>query len=726
MITQSDLHRAKILVVDDDALIIQVLTCLLHNAGYTDVSSTTDPCAVCTLHRVNHYALIVLDLHMPRMDGFAVLESLKQIYPDEYLPVLVVSAESEHKLRALDLGAKDFISKPFDPAEVLSRIRNMLEVRLHYTTMRDDSLRLAHYDTLTGLPNRAMFLHSLDRVLKEHKALTSVVLSIDLDGFRHINETLGHRMADDVLRQFSQRLIRCMPPCSRIGRVGNDEFALVVIGNHQPAHAMAVADQIRQALQAPFLVQTGSLGLTVSIGMAIYPLDASDAATLLKYADMALNQAKQHGHNSCQFFTAALFVQTQRRFDVEQALRMACENGEFELYYQPKLQISTGRMIGAEALLRWNRPGVGRVSPVDFITILEATGMIVPVGEWVIREACRQIALWASSGAGWVHVAVNVASRQFAESDLESVVSRALVEFGISAHWLGVEVTESAMMQDSDRTMATLTALRAMGVQISIDDFGTGYSSLAYLKRFPVDVLKIDIAFIREVTHNPDDAALVDAILAIGHSLDLDVIAEGVETAAQLAYLGSHRCDQIQGYYFSQPLPSAQFEQLLRANTGLVLPTGTTTIPTRTLLIIDDEPHVLTSLSRLLRQDGYHILTASGASDAFNLLAQNRVHVILCDQRMEEMSGTDLLDRVKDMYPDTFRIILSGYTDLASILEAVNRGSLYRFYTKPWDNATLRENLRAAFRHYWQLHGWQLQAWPQREKAGDKVALGLA
>jgi EAL domain-containing protein (putative c-di-GMP-specific phosphodiesterase class I)/CheY-like chemotaxis protein len=336
--------------------------------------------------------------------------------------------------------------------------------------------------------------------------------------------------------------------------------------------------------------------------------------------------------------------------------------------------------------------------------------MIVPVGAWAIDQACRQIALWSSQGAGPLPVAVNVASAQFASDGLVQVVATAIAAHGIDAGLLSLEVTESALIDDIARTAASLTALRAMGVRIAIDDFGTGYSSLAYLRRFPVDTLKIDIAFIREVTSNPDDAAVVDAIVAMAHSLNLDVVAEGVETAAQAACLARRRCDQIQGYFFSRPLPVRQMDELLRQDRRLAPLDGHRAAPEPTLLLIDDEPRVLSALQRLLRPDGYRVLAANGAAQAFELMAMHPVQLVLCDQRMEEMSGTDLLDRIKDMYPDTFRIILSGHTDLKTIMESINRGSLYRFYTKPWDNQTLRENIRAAFRHYWRLHGLEAPA----------------
>jgi diguanylate cyclase (GGDEF)-like protein len=727
-VASDDLHAARILIVDDQPCVVALLAQLLIGAGYTAVSTTTDARAVAALHRQHDYHLIVLDLQMPELDGFGVIDQLRVIERDQYLPVLVASAEPAYRLRALDAGARDFVSKPYDYGEMLSRIRNLLEVRLLYADRRDCARRLASYDSLTALPNRDLFTRTVTQELTALWPRASALLLIDLDNFTDLNDTLGHAAGDAVLRQFAQRLQQLAPPRATLGRLGGDEFALLLAGpDNLHAAPLAVAE-ISRALAAPFQLDGGELTLSACIGIASCPADASDAATLIQYAGIALHQAQQDGRGACCFYTAAMNARSQQRYALDAALRSACAHGEFELYYQPKLQLSSGAIAGAEALLRWNRPGHGRVSPAEFIPLLEASGLIVPVGAWVIDAACRQIAAWAGASGGPVPVAVNVASGQFSDSGLEAVVASAVARHGIDPSLLSLEVTESALMADIDRTAATLARLRALGVRVAIDDFGTGYSSLAYLKRFPVDTLKIDIAFIRDVTSNPDDAAVVDAIIAMAHSLHLDVVAKGVETASQLAYLGRRRCDQVQGFYFSQPLPAAQFAQLLQQHARqamlqtlrCALPAGA--VPEPTLLIIDDEPQVLTALRRLLRQDGYRILTASGAAQAFELLAQHPVQLILCDQRMDEMSGTELLDKIKDIYPDTFRIILSGYTELKTIMESINRGALYRFYTKPWDNDKLRANLRAAFRHYWQLHGMAPADTDQRLARAEEAA----
>jgi diguanylate cyclase (GGDEF)-like protein len=703
MISFTSLHSAKILIVDDQPVNIALLEQLLASAGYTAVSATSDAPAVAGLHRQHRYDLIVLDLNMPRMDGFQVLESLRLLEADHYLPVLVLSAEAAYKLRALEAGAKDFICKPYDYGELLTRIRNMLEVRLLYSDSRAYGVRMASYDSLTGLPNRQLFIQSLEQQLAAAWPRASALLLIDIDGLSAVNDTLGHAAGDEVLRQFARLLQRLALPRACLSRLGNDEFALLLPALEHLHDAGAAAERIREALCAPFRLDGAEHALTVSIGIATCPGDADEVATLLRYAGIALHQAKQEGGDRCCRFTAAMHTLAQSRYQLERELRCACERGEFELYYQPKVQISSGRMVGAEALLRWNRPGHGLVAPGEFIPALEHTGLIVPVGAWVIDEACRQIAAWSRTCDEPLAIAVNIAGSQFASDALEQTVADAIARHGIAPGLLSLEVTESALMDDIERTAATLARLRAMGVRIAIDDFGTGYSSLASLKRFPVDTLKIDIAFIRDVTSSPDAAAVVDAIIAVAHSLKLDVVAEGVETASQLNYLGRRCCDQIQGYYYSRPLPAQQLELLLQRDVRLSVPQAGAA--ERTLLIIDDEPQVLAALQRLLRPDGYRVLVADSAATAFQLLAEYPVQLILCNQRMEEMSGTELLDKIKDIYPDTFRIILSGYTELQTIMESINRGSLYRFYTKPWDNRTLRDNIRAAFRHYWQLHG---------------------
>jgi diguanylate cyclase (GGDEF)-like protein/PAS domain S-box-containing protein len=581
--------------------------------------------------------------------------------------------------------------------------RKEAEARLHH---------MAHYDALTSLPNRLLFYETLKKTLAmaSDSEWMVAVLFIDLDHFKDVNDTLGHAVGDALLIEVSDRLLQCVRVRDTVGRLGGDEFGLILVSHSVQQGAGMIAAKVRDAMRAPFLVQGHKLSVSASIGITIYPDDASDPETLIKYADTAMYRAKHQGRDTFCFFTAQMNTDVLTRLELEKALRNAFEHDEFVLHYQPKVELNSGRVTGVEALLRWNCPGHGLVLPQSFVAILEEIGLIVRVGAWVIATACRQIGAWNDSSIGPVQISVNVSRRQFIEGNLEADVVAALNENHISPYLLDLELTESSLMVNTDRTIDTLRNLKKLGVQISIDDFGTGYSSLAYLRRFPIDTLKIDIAFIREVTTNPDDAAITRAIISMAHHLRLDVVAEGVETAAQLAYLRRHRCDHIQGYYFSKALPVAELDLLLQESKRLSAVASEPLPGCKTLLLVDDDADVLASLTGLLRKDGYQILVALSASQAFEILALHDVQVIVCDQLMAGMSGTEFFDRVKDMYPDTFRIVLSGHTDLESIMEAINRGAIYRFYTKPWDNTILRNNVRDAFQHYALLHGMAASA----------------
>lgn len=568
-------------------------------------------------------------------------------------------------------------------------------------------MKLAHFDTLTGLPNRSQFYDTLTHALaqaQEHQ-WSVAVLFLDIDRFKNVNDTLGHTLGDELLRQFSSRLVDCLRVRDTIGRFGGDEFAAILILPDGAQHSVAVVDKIREAMRKPFDLQGHEVTVTVSIGIAVHPDDAVDADTLIQYADTAMYRAKESGRDAFRFFTAEMNAQSMARLDMENALRRAIDNEEFVLFFQPKVHIGSGRISGAEVLIRWRRPGHGMVSPAVFIPLLEETGLIVRVGNWVLDQACRKIADWCASSIGPVHLSVNVSGIQFFVGGLEEEVLRAIRKHDIAPDLLELELTESSLMSNAEETITVLRNLKALGIQISIDDFGTGYSSLAYLKRFPIDKLKIDIAFVREVTSNPDDAAIVLAIISMAHSMKLQVIAEGVENDAQLAYLRRHGCDEMQGYYFSRPVAQEEFEQMLMGGKLLQAPRDAGNEEQQTLLIVDDDVFMLDVLSDFLAQDGYRILTAQTAAEGFDILARHQVQVILCDQCMPAMSGTEFMERVKHLCPDTFRIMLSAYADLTPIMAAINRGAVDRFYTKPWKGAVLRENIREGFRLHGLLHG---------------------
>ena len=434
------------------------------------------------------------------------------------------------------------------------------------TQARERMHQMAHFDPLTGLPNRTFFSKTLENslILASDGGWRVALMFIDLDHFKNVNDSLGHAFGDELLVEISARLLRCVRLRDTVGRLGGDEFAVVLVMRDGRNGAATVAAKIRDALRRPFKIKGHEVAISASIGITLYPDDACDLETLLKYADTAMYRAKLAGRDTSRFFTAQMNADISARLALEQALRKAVDNREFVLHYQPKVLISTGQVVGVEALLRWQRPGHGLVPPDEFIPVLEETGLIVAVGGLVLATACAQITHWRETGIDPVQIAVNVSGRQFTDGDPVADVINALAESGVAPNMLELELTESSLMANTERTIASLQQLRQLGVRISVDDFGTGYSSLAYLRRFPIDKLKIDVAFVRGITSSADDAALAVAIIRMAHSLKLEVIAEGVETAEQLAFLSRHGCNQIQGYYFSRPLPGEEIDQLLR------------------------------------------------------------------------------------------------------------------------------------------------------------------
>ncbi|HSH58361.1 MAG TPA: EAL domain-containing protein [Acidimicrobiales bacterium] len=436
-------------------------------------------------------------------------------------------------------------------------------------TERKESQRLlqrqAHYDHLTGLPNRVLFYDALGKALvaARNRGWIVAVLFVDLDNFKNVNDTHGHGLGDELLLRVGQRLLDCVRLRDTVGRLSGDEFAVMLLmeGGHRGAASCAI--KVLDALRTPFLIGDVKVTVTGSIGITVCPDDATDPGTMIKNADAAMYQAKDEGRDTFRFFTPEMNTQILEQIDLREALREACVREEFVLHYQPKMALRSGQIVGVEALLRWQRPGRGLVSPAGFIEMLEQTGLIVDVGRWVIATACEQIARWRASPLASVQISVNVAARQLSDGGLEDDVIGAIREHEIPSQLLELELTESASMANTELSIGTLQRLRSLGVKISIDDFGTGYSSLAYLRHLPIDKLKIDIAFIREITTNAHDAAIARAIIDMAHTLQLEVIAEGVETGEQLTYLREHGCDQMQGYHLSAPLPLSELEDLL-------------------------------------------------------------------------------------------------------------------------------------------------------------------
>lgn len=557
---------------------------------------------------------------------------------------------------------------------------------------------LASYDTLTELPNVRVFSDRLEQFVNAARQERNVVcvVVLDLERFTQINDTLGRSVGDELLRQVAGRFDRFLIEPYTLGRVAADTFAAAAPGGSQSV-AMKLCDRMFEALAEPFRVGANEVRISAQAGIALFPEDGGDGNGVFKNAEAALKLAKSSGKPYL-YYSQEMNARMLKRLALEQELRAAIEAQQFVLYYQPRVDMISGELVGAEALIRWEHPSKGLVMPSEFIGLAEETGLIVPIGSWAIRAVCAQQAAWLATGGVTVPIAVNLSSVQFDKDDLLQIVREALSAYGLEARLLDLELTESAVMSDTAAATQTLRALRQIGVGLALDDFGTGYSSLALLKRFPFRSVKIDQSFIAHVTHNAEDAAIATAIIAMAHRLNLKVVAEGVETQGQFNFLRAQGCDEMQGNYFSAAVPSDVFARQMRDNKRIPLPPEVK--GQATLLLVDDEPGIRAALTRLLRPDGYRILTAGNGLEALELLAVDPVQVIISDQRMPGMSGTEFLDTVKQLYPDTVRIILSGYTDLAVVTESVNRGAVFKFLTKPWDDEQLREQVRDAFRRY--------------------------
>lgn len=825
-------QRSTILIVDDMPENIAVLSELL-GGEYVVRAANDGERALQVAVSEPQPDLILLDIIMPDLDGHAVLKRLRANPVTRDIPVIFVTAldSCDDEYRGLELGAVDYISKPIQPAIVLARVRNHLELkhardRLHdenlwleaelawrnrqreailmsvsdgicgidledrftfvnsaaatmlgyaseelvglfahatlhgwpagnekcagaacplndgptlhkYATtfrrkdgslfevemsreaLRDASMeygavltfqdigerkryvaeieRKANFDEITGLPNRNLLRdrldQALDRTLRAHRHL--VVMVLNLDRFRSINDTLGHDAGDKILRKVAQRLRLHEMEFDTLARTEGDEFVLVM-EVEEVGSATRQLPPLLKSLAMPFHIGQHDLFLSASIGLAVGPTDGRTRDALIQNASAAMYQVKKSGGDGFVFYEASMNALAMERLNLENDLRRALECNELVLHYQPQVNLHNGRIIGGEALVRWHHPERGIIPPAEFIPIAEDSGLIVPLGEWVMRTACRQNAAWQADGLPPITVAVNLAARQIAVQDLVQLARKILQETGLEPKYLELELTESAVLADADAFITATERLKGLSITLSIDDFGTGFSSLSYLKRFAIDRLKIDRSFVRDLTQDPSSAAIAVAIISLSHSLGLSVIAEGVETEAQLNFLRVRHCDEIQGFFFSKPLPENEFAELLRSGRTLTLPHDKSENG-RCLLLVDDEPSILASLRRLLRREGYTILTAESGEAGLEVMANHPVDVIISDARMPGMSGAEFLGRVREMYPDTIRIMLSGYTDIESVTKAVNRGELFRFLTKPWDDQELLDIIRNAF-----------------------------
>ena len=560
------------------------------------------------------------------------------------------------------------------------------------------------HDVLTGLPNRTLLEDRLTQAcrLSERYGRVVALLFIDLDGFKLINDSLGHRLGDQLLIEVGSRLTSLVRAGDTVARLSGDEFIVLLPDLAHTADAIRVVENILRAIAAPYRLDDETIHLTASAGISTTDINIENPMELLQQADLAMYRAKQEGRSTYQWFSRELNEEARFRVELRNQLQDAIDQEQLSVFYQPLVDARSGTTRNVEALVRWQHPTRGLISPGDFIPLAEETGQIIALGEWVLRQACREVVHLQAKGFRNCAVSVNVSPIQLRKAGFIDTVEDALKTSGLAPEHLELEVVESAILHDTDLVIRTLDAIREMGVSIAIDDFGTGFSSLSYLKLLPCNKIKIDRSFIKDVIESRSDAAITQGVISMAHNLDLEVVAEGVETEAQAAFLRKNQCNLLQGFAFARPMP---FEDLVnfmneQAAGSKETASADATDQQPTLLLLDDETNILKALARVLRRDGFRILSTTSIKEAFSLLATNDVQVIVSDQRMPEMSGTEFLSRVKAIHPNTVRIVLSGYTDLKSVTDAINEGAIYKFLTKPWDDQQIREQIRQAFLYH--------------------------
>jgi diguanylate cyclase (GGDEF)-like protein len=576
----------KILVADDDPDALMVMSATLEAAGFL-VSTAADGADALRQFRAAPYDLVMLDVDMPGLSGYQVCAALR-LEAGQLLPIVMVTGMDDVQSvdAAYRAGATDFIAKPISWALIAHRVRYLLrgyQIVLDLKAAEERIRRLAYFDTLTGLPNREHFRRRLARALDTAKPLARpfALLCIDLDNFKRINDTLGHSVGDELLRMMALRLrdalrstdaVRRASPMAAddedLSRLGGDEFMVLLPEIADSDQAGLVAERIVRTITQPMLLAQHEVLVTPSIGIAMYPADGADHETLVRNADLAMYFAKRQGPGTFAFFDAAMNTGALKRLTIEAKLRGAIAGNELTLQYQPQFDLGNGIISSMEALLRWNNAELGSVPPAEFIPVAEETGLILPIGEWVLRTACAQAKMWHDEGLPLARVAVNVSGLQLSQRGFPDLVRAVLRDTGCPAKLVELEITESVLMQNETWTVKVLKELKEIGIEIAIDDFGTGYSSFSRLREFPIDRLKIDRSFVKNVHSSGEDHAIASAIIAMAKTLHLEVVAEGVEELAQLMILQDERCTLAQGFLLSRPLPAADALLLLRRLAG--------------------------------------------------------------------------------------------------------------------------------------------------------------
>lgn len=569
--------QSPLLIIDDDEQIRNLLVELLcEHYECTNVASAEEALAVL---RGCEFDVVISDINMTGISGLDLLPHVHEACPDAAVIMISGQQTIESAIEAIRGGAFDYIMKPLDLNHVeaavgrAARHHRLLQQKRHYETNLEELVReraaqlehLSYHDVLTGLPNRVLFQDRVTQVLTaaQHTPRMIGIIFLSLDRFKKINDTLGHAFGDFCMTEVAVRLRQCIQDGDTIARFDGDEFALLLTQVSGTEDIVELAQTMADALRPPFQLDEREVFVTASMGISIFPDDGGDSNTILKNAGAALHMAKMLGGNNYRFYTSDMNARALKRLELESNLRRAIDREELEVYYQPQIEYASGKVVGAEALVRWHHPTLGFLPPAEFIPLAEDTGVIEELGAWVMRTACAEAGRWHAEGFEDVRIAINVSTREFRNPNFYERMLETLQQTGLDPRKLEVELTETTMMANTNAAVELLRKIRKLGVKIAIDDFGTGYSSLSYLKRLPIDTLKLDRSFVNGATSDPDDAALVMAVITLAHNLRLKVIAEGVETEEHLRFLRLLRCDGGQGYLFGKPMPAAVFRSSL-------------------------------------------------------------------------------------------------------------------------------------------------------------------
>ncbi len=570
-----------ILVIEDQQPIRNNIAIILNRSGFQAVEAENGTVGV-QLAAAYLPDLIICDVMMPSLDGYGVLEQVRQNPETANIPFIFLTAKSDRSdmRQGMNLGADDYLTKPFTKDELVEAVSSRLKKQENLTQPYIEEMKraaetlnkVAYCDPLTNLPNRILLRHRLQEALRQTRRQQQLValLHLSLNKFSVINNTFGYTGGDAVLQTVAERLVQCGQPNKTVARLSGVEFCLILQGDLSQQEVEAAAVQVLKAITQPLSLNGESVHLQVSLGISLSSDSGSDPDRLLNHADLARRWCEHQGTKGYQFYEESLNQADAERRSLEADLGGALERSQFLLYYQPQVNLITGRMIGMEALLRWQHPTRGLVPPEKFVPLAEATDLIIPLGEWVLRTACAQAQQWQELSLLPLKVSVNLSGRQFKQKDLVQTIALALEDTRLNPKLLTVELTETSLIENVEATIETLQELKEMGVSISIDDFGTGYSSLSYLRRFPIDTLKIDRSFVSHLQENTHDSTIVKAVIALGQSLKLKVIAEGVETEEQMIFLRQQGCHAIQGYLYSRPLPAQEIQALLKEDRRLM------------------------------------------------------------------------------------------------------------------------------------------------------------